>query len=195
MPVSWRYCTSPMVAWGIGGEGSFAPEHAGFPLGEDHGGATYFMMEMHYDNPNLRQGIVDNSGLRIFYTEKLRPNDAGILMLGHGVSPLYIIPPGQHWLSIGQCSGECLSKHLPESGLQVFAGILHAHLLGRNMTLRHIRDKKEQPIIIRDLNYDFNFQETRNFAEELTLLPNDYLITECGLDSTGRDGPSFVSIQ
>ena len=34
--------------------GEMFPEHVGFPLGE--GGATYLMMEMHYDNPNLRQG-------------------------------------------------------------------------------------------------------------------------------------------
>lgn len=32
------------------------PEHVGFPLGEEHGGATYFMLEIHYDNPNLRTG-------------------------------------------------------------------------------------------------------------------------------------------
>ncbi|XP_064084122.1 DBH-like monooxygenase protein 1 homolog [Macrobrachium nipponense] len=191
MPVSWRYCTSPLVAWAVGGEGTFIPEHVGFPLGEEHGGATYFMMELHYDNPNLRRGIVDNSGLRIYYTEKLRPHDAGILMLGHNVSPMQVIPPGQHWLTIGHCSSDCTGQNLPEKGVNVFAGILHAHLLGRNMTLRHIRDHKELPMVIRDLHYDFNFQETRNLKEELVVLPGDSLITECGLDSTSRSGPTF----
>ena len=32
------------------------PEHVGFPLGDEHGGATYFLLEVHYDNPNLRRG-------------------------------------------------------------------------------------------------------------------------------------------
>ncbi|XP_066941219.1 MOXD1 homolog 1-like [Macrobrachium rosenbergii] len=191
MPVSWKYCTSILVAWAVGGEGTFTPKHAGFPLGEEHGGATYFMMELHYENPNLRKGIVDNSGLRIYYTENLRPYDAGILMLGHTVSPMQLIPPGQHWLSIGHCSSNCTSNNLPENGINVFAGILHAHLLGRNMTLRHIRDNKELPIIIRDLNFDFNFQETRTLKEELVVLPGDSLITECGLDSTSRNVPTF----
>jgi len=30
------------------------PKHVGSPLGEQHGGATYFMMENHYDNPELK---------------------------------------------------------------------------------------------------------------------------------------------
>jgi hypothetical protein len=37
---------------------------------------------------------------------------------------------------------------LPAKGLQVLAGILHAHLLGRAVTLRHIRDGKELPPIL-----------------------------------------------
>lgn len=30
------------------------PDHVGSPLGENHGGATYFMLEIHYDNPELK---------------------------------------------------------------------------------------------------------------------------------------------
>ncbi|XP_068226831.1 DBH-like monooxygenase protein 1 isoform X1 [Palaemon carinicauda] len=191
MPVSWKYCTTPIIAWAIGGEGSFTPDHVGFPLGEEHGGSTYFMMEMHYDNPNLRKGVVDNSGLRIFHTEKLRPNDAGILMLGHDISPIQIVPPRQKWMTTGICSSDCTEQTLPANGINVFAGFLHAHLLGRNMTLRHIRDRKELPVIQKDLNYDFNFQETRKLRKELTIYPGDSIIAECGLDSTARSVPTF----
>ncbi|XP_068222671.1 MOXD1 homolog 1-like [Palaemon carinicauda] len=192
MPVSWRYCNSPLVAWAIGGEGNFAPDNVGFPLGEEHGGATYFMMEMHYDNPNLRKGVVDNSGLRIYYTENLRQYDAGILMTGHKVTPMQIIPPRQQWFSVGICEAyDCFFKTSPETGINVFAGILHSHLLGRNITLRHVRDNKELPVVLRDLNYDFNFQETRNLKNELKVKRGDYLITECGLDSTARSKATF----
>ena len=48
------------------------PPHAGIPLGETHGGATYFMLETHYDNPNMHTDIVDDSGVRIYYTEKVK---------------------------------------------------------------------------------------------------------------------------
>ena len=41
------------------------------PLGEEWGGATYFMLETHYDNPALHAPLIDNSGLRIRYTDQV----------------------------------------------------------------------------------------------------------------------------
>ena len=32
------------------------------PIGEEFGGATYFMLETHYDNPTIEKDIVDTSG-------------------------------------------------------------------------------------------------------------------------------------
>ena len=37
------------------------PDEAGFPFGEGSS-PTYFMMEVHYDNPQLLQGRKDSSG-------------------------------------------------------------------------------------------------------------------------------------
>ena len=34
------------------------------PLGEEYGGATYFLLETHYDNPSMHQDITDNSGMQ-----------------------------------------------------------------------------------------------------------------------------------
>ena len=45
--------------------------HQGMPLGEEWGGATYFMLETHYDNPALHAPLIDNSGLRIRYTDQV----------------------------------------------------------------------------------------------------------------------------
>ena len=36
--------------------GEILPDRAGFPMGEEYGGVTYFMMETHYDNPFLKKG-------------------------------------------------------------------------------------------------------------------------------------------
>ena len=62
--------SAPLQA--VGSEGETLPDHVGIPLGEEHGGATYFMLETHYDNPARHQNVVDHSGLRIFYTDQLR---------------------------------------------------------------------------------------------------------------------------
>lgn len=42
--------------------GEMLPDHVGFPMGEEHGGSTYYLMEMHYDNPNLETGELRPSG-------------------------------------------------------------------------------------------------------------------------------------
>ena len=33
------------------------------PIGEEYGGATYFMLETHYDNPSKDKDLVDTSGM------------------------------------------------------------------------------------------------------------------------------------
>ena len=35
------------------------------PIGEEFGGATYFMLETHYDNPTIEKDLVDTSGTHI----------------------------------------------------------------------------------------------------------------------------------
>ncbi|XP_042233945.1 DBH-like monooxygenase protein 1 isoform X2 [Homarus americanus] len=191
MPLSWSACNTPIVAWGIGSEGEMYPEHVGVPLGEEHGGATYFMLEIHYDNPNLRTGVVDSSGVRILYTQKLRQYDAGILTLGHTVSPTHIIPPAQNWNTVAHCTAACTEKTLPDTGIKVFQGFLHAHLLGSSISIQQIRNGYELPTVIKDMNYDFNYQQARVLKKEMEILPGDSLIVNCGYNSTRRKMPTF----
>ena len=54
------------------------------------------------------KGRVDSSGVRIYYTDKLRKYDSGIVSVGVRVNNWHIIPPKQKdWLSIGYCTAEC----------------------------------------------------------------------------------------
>ncbi|XP_050714988.1 uncharacterized protein LOC126997820 [Eriocheir sinensis] len=192
MPLSWKHCRSPIIVWAIGGDGEMFPDHAGFPIGEEHGGATYFMMEMHYDNPNLRQGVVDSSGVRIYYTENLREYDAGNLIIGHKVGPVHVIPPGQPtFVSTGFCDTTCTQQGLPKGGVRLFQGLLHAHLLGVSLVLRQIRDGQELPTVMKDMSYDFNYQSARVLKQEVTVLPGDTLIMECYYDSSAKRKPTF----
>ena len=39
------------------------PLHVGTPIGKRHAGTTYYMVENHYDNPDLRSG----KSLKIFF--------------------------------------------------------------------------------------------------------------------------------
>ena len=39
-------------------------------------------------------------------------------------------------------------QSIPEDGIQILNGVLHSHLAGRKMRLRHIRNGKELPVIL-----------------------------------------------
>jgi hypothetical protein len=45
------------------------PETVGFPVGENPG-KEYFMLEIHYDNPEKIANLTFETGINIFYEEK-----------------------------------------------------------------------------------------------------------------------------
>lgn len=53
----------------------------------------------------------------------------------------------------------------------MFAVLLHAHLAGRGIRLRHFRKGKEMKLLAYDDDFDFNFQEFQYLKEEQTILP------------------------
>ena len=55
------------------------PEIAGYRFGPNNDSMKYIMVEMHYDNPQMISGMTDNTALKIYYTQTLRPNDPGKL--------------------------------------------------------------------------------------------------------------------
>ncbi|XP_066019013.1 LOW QUALITY PROTEIN: DBH-like monooxygenase protein 1 [Pocillopora verrucosa] len=192
MPYARCRDASIVVAWAVGGESFYYPLHAGFPLGADDSPKN-FLLEMHYDNPSNVPGRVDSSGVRIYYTDKLRKYDSGIVSVGVRVNNWHIIPPKQKdWLSIGYCTAECTesifnSTSLQGGGINVFASILHTHLAGRAIWTRHIRNGKELPEIARDDQYDFNFQDTQVLRKEINIQPGDEMIHYCKYNSMDRD--------
>ena len=56
MPPNWSFCKPMMIAWAVGGEGDMLPENVGLPLGNEDGRPTFFMLETHYDNPQIFSG-------------------------------------------------------------------------------------------------------------------------------------------
>lgn len=64
-----------------------------------------------FDMNDISTGVVDSSGIRIFYTENLREYDSGTLMLGQTVFPSIVIPPGQpRFLVTGFCDTTCTQQ-------------------------------------------------------------------------------------
>ncbi|XP_052441790.1 DBH-like monooxygenase protein 1 homolog [Carassius gibelio] len=189
MPDSFFTCETVLFAWAIGGEGFTYPPHVGMSIGTSID-PVYVQMEIHFDNPSIQRGIVDSSGLRLYYSPSLRRYDAGVIETGVWVSLYHMLPPGmQDYITEGHCTQECLQESLDSempSGIHVFAVLLHAHLAGRAIRARHFRQQVELQPLASDDQFDFNFQEFQPLSHERTILPGDSLITECRYNTKGR---------
>ncbi len=110
MPLDLLHCLRPYFVWAVGGPPFIAPPEAGFPLGADEE-TTYFLLQSHYDNPELIENRSDSSGLRVYHTSKLRPNEAYTLSAGSVIDLGLLIPPKQPTFRIaGHCDTECFKQ-------------------------------------------------------------------------------------
>lgn len=190
MPREWESCLQPVLAWARGSTGEWLPEHVGISIAE-HSEGSYYMLEVHYNNPSMRK-VVDSSGVRLHLTPKLRPQEAGILVAGVAVSPLHLIPPKQkEYATAGYCTPHCTHTMFPESGVNIVSVVLHSHLAGRRLSLKHIRQGKELPRIVEDNHFDFEYQQSHTLEKEVKVLPGDELVAECVYGTLDRTKPTL----
>ncbi|KAJ8981753.1 hypothetical protein NQ317_004933, partial [Molorchus minor] len=189
MPIEWEKCLTPIVAWAVGSKGEYFPNHVGLPLGGKKN--SYYMLEVHFDNPSMKDAV-DTSGLRLLYSNELRENEGAILITGVAPSTLHFIPPYQkEYRTAGYCSLGCTKEVIPKDGINVVSVMLHSHLAGRKLKLRHIRGGKELAPLAQDEHYDFNYQQSRTLSQYTPILPGDGLITECTYSTEKRHKPTL----
>ena len=74
-------------------------------------GYRYVILEIHYDNPDLVSGLVDNSGLEFFYIDKEPENRAGLLTIAQLPFSNLIIPPkADNFVINALCPSKCTKK-------------------------------------------------------------------------------------
>nr|QII19197.1 dopamine beta-hydroxylase [Sinonovacula constricta] len=193
-PKALPQCNEQILAWAVGGEAFYFPESVGFSMGGPEDGNLY-VLEIHYDNPSQRSGVIDNSGIRLTLTSSLRAEEAGMLMIGDTVTFSQLIPPGrQNFVTVGMCNDKCIQESLESSNLteiNIFAIFQHSHLIGREIRTRHFRNGTEIEPLQNDPFYDFNFQETRKLPKVVKVRQGDSLSVDCVYDSTSRVGLTF----
>ncbi|XP_035703186.1 DBH-like monooxygenase protein 1 isoform X2 [Folsomia candida] len=174
-----EHCKFFEFQWTLGGVPTYFPEELGVPIGEQKD--QYYMTMFHINNPLKENGLEFRLGFNLFYTQQLRKHDIGFLQLGLNSSRAYslTVPPNSaKYVLSSHCPGDC-TKILPTSGIQVFVYLLHFHLSGKKMKIRHFREGVELPWIGYDGNYDTNFQMSRMMRKHVTVLPNDHITVEC----------------
>jgi Copper type II ascorbate-dependent monooxygenase, C-terminal domain/Copper type II ascorbate-dependent monooxygenase, N-terminal domain len=163
------------------GELPFAlPSNMGFPLGPANRGFLSFAMQIHYDNPELLNDIVDSSGVRIYYVNKTRPIQAGMFVLGDPEVNLANQPVGdgvrEHTF---ECGSGCSAAALPESGVTVLRTNLHMHKTAVQARSEHIRNGTVLNNVTVEF-FDFAQQGGQLVqAEPFTVLPGDSFRARC----------------
>ncbi|CAH1778940.1 unnamed protein product [Owenia fusiformis] len=73
-------CAQIIFIWALGSPGQCENEKMGFRIGKT--GFSKLILQHHWNNPELRNDYYDSSGMVIYYTPNLRPNDGGIMTIG-----------------------------------------------------------------------------------------------------------------
>ncbi|KAL9180016.1 hypothetical protein ACHAXT_007986 [Thalassiosira profunda] len=182
---------SMLYAWAPGDEGWALPDDVGFPMFSEAGNQAIFI-QTHYDNPDLVPGMKDSSGLRFFYTNEERAQEAALMEIG------------DPWLSLGgetvgdglskysfTCPGACSSFFLGTersgSGVTILGENLHMHQTGVRMTNEVIRGEEVVHTAVSEV-YDFEQQGGFHVPQEpYQFLPGDSWRTTCYYE----DGTKF----
>nr|XP_034313831.1 dopamine beta-hydroxylase-like [Crassostrea gigas] len=67
-------CNTLFGAWTVGSAGQCLYHEAGIRIGQK--GIKRVLMQVHWNNPEMRDDYSDSSGMTLHYTPKLRPNSA-----------------------------------------------------------------------------------------------------------------------
>lgn len=185
LPAAAKLCNRVISLWAMGASAFTYPKEAGLPIGGENYN-PFIRLEVHFNNPELKSGLIDHSGMRIKMVSKLRRHDAAIMELGLEYSDKMAIPPGVLAFPLsGYCIAECTQTALPKTGITVFGSQLHTHLRGVRILTRHLRDDIELPELNRDDYYSHHYQEIRYLRRQVKVYPGDALITTCYYDTRG----------
>ncbi|XP_077972661.1 dopamine beta-hydroxylase-like isoform X2 [Styela clava] len=108
VPDDVRRCKRVIGGWAMGATTTWYPKEVGLPLGLSYQ-SRYLRLEVHYNNPFRRSGVVDNSGIRFFYTNHPRKYDSGVLEVGvtNSKTILGIPPQRDQFVLSGTCTKQC----------------------------------------------------------------------------------------
>ncbi|GAB0493948.1 hypothetical protein MMPV_005236 [Pyropia vietnamensis] len=163
---------------------------SGLPITAD---ARYFLLQVHYDNPDGLQGLVDNTSVRFHTTTKPRRYDSGVIRLGN--TGIFIdkerVQSGINYTYT--CPSECTSQMAEP--VTVFYSALHAHYTALHMWTNVYRNGTFFKTI-EGTKFWSNDHQRPTLFEPFVLYPGDRLTVsaEYGVDklvAAGREAPAW----
>jgi len=187
-------CNMITVTWGAGQKAYNYPEEAGLIWGTNE--SHFVVLEMHYTNSGLLKNQFDNSGMRIFYTPKIRKYDIGTMGFGGVVLGLRL-PPGKKSVQHTTfCPADCSQKVMHPDGVKVVSFLLHGHLILKKIrAVLTLPDGTVDDTTFRDDNYDFIHQEMVVLKTPFIIKPGTSIKAICDYDTSERDSYTVGGIK
>ncbi|CAM9614565.1 unnamed protein product [Ectocarpus sp. 13 AM-2016] len=182
---------SDIFGWAPGTGNLELPDDVGFLFGNESGGFNSLNIQTHYNNPDGVSGKNDSSGVRVYYTEELRPIQMGLMKLGDPFVALsdQPLPEGKSSFSFG-CPGTCSETYFEDDEVTVFIHMLHMHENGQRMVTRQYRDDGEgNEVLIQTAEVEYySFLQAGGHLvtnnETTTIKRGDRFTTECMYDTS-----------
>lgn len=173
-------CGRVMYAWAVGGPDMSFPPEAGYMFPQ------HAVLEIHYDNPTQKSGIVDSSGVIMYYTSSLRKHNIGTFRLGTAIPDINIPAKSPAYQSTRRCD---LPGGEGGPGVTVFSSAVHMHKYGKQMWSVLYRDGVYQDTLARNLAWDFNIQEFKPIEPTVNVQGGDAIVTTCVWDTSSSSTP------
>ncbi|XP_076451203.1 MOXD1 homolog 2-like [Babylonia areolata] len=169
-------CRSWMAQWSQGMEGTLCPyRDTGVRFGYSLA-SSYLLIQIHWNNAHFRPNMTDGSGMRVFYTPRIRPHDLGHVQIGQQD---VVIPPGvTRHLQSGGCGGECTRMLLPHP-IHLTSYHLHMHYLGAGGWLEVVHGDGAVTQVTADDSYDFSHPPVMHLSHPVTVWPGDAIRVTC----------------
>lgn len=176
-------CQEIVFLWAVGLNGQCHPKEYGGLLGE--GGYTGIVLELHWNNALKKSGMTDSSGMKLYHTPKLRPQNAAYVLWGPSALEL---PPGEEYiLQTGGCGSACTSTF--SHSLYVTQISPHMHYYGRAMTVT--LNGKE---ILAQRDYSYDSPVTFDFDPPLEIKPGDDIGVNCTFTTTSAIKKTYFGL-
>ncbi|CAM9963515.1 unnamed protein product, partial [Ascophyllum nodosum] len=143
LPSFCDYKMTIIFVWTPGVADEQLPEDIGFRFGSALGGYTSVRLQTHYNNVDGDEGVIDSSGVRVYYTSELRPIDMGVLSLGDANINLagFPLPEGKSSV-LFECPGSCTAENFEVDNVTIYSHFLHMHENGQRMITRQYRQNE-----------------------------------------------------
>jgi len=179
-------CFQMIGTWAPGYGGICNADEFGFLMGPR--GFQYAVLQIHYTNPTKASNLVDSSGMTLYYTSHLRPNDGMVLQAGQFD---VTIPPRKESVTItGTCTSECSSQMQPKT-LHIAGALLHMHLLGKSGDIQLIRSGEVPQVLVNVPSYNYNGQKFTYYEHAIDYRAGDEIKVTCNYQSLNKNTTTY----